>query len=655
MFNNLFSKGKIGSMETKNRIVMTPMGIHLGNPDGSMSDETVAFYAARAKGGVGVIFTEVTIVEESRGRGNFKQMSAAHDKHIDGLKKLADEIHKYDSKIVVQIYHPGRQGVSAVNGNLPMLAPSAIECQCVHQPTVAMTTEEIEEMVENFIEAAVRVKKAGIDGVEVHGAHGYLVNQFLSPHTNHRTDKYGGNFENRLRFLEEIVTGIRERCGKDFPLVVRLSVDEFYEKIGLPEEGLHLEDGVKIAKRMEELGVDAIDVSSGTYETMNTAWEPTSFDQGWKINLPETVKKSVNIPVIGVGVIREPEYADRIIAEGKLDFVGSARQHFGDPEWSNKAKEGRADECRKCISCLHCMETLMSADITKSPCQCAINIQSGRELDYSNFKEDGDGRTVAIIGAGPAGLEAARVLAMRKFKPVVFEKSDKIGGQLEFANKPPKKEKITWLIDYLRVQAKKLGIEIRLNTTPTIDDLKELNPYAVFVAQGSNPIMPKSISGIDGEEVLSTVDILSGKVKLKGKKVGVVGSGMTGLETAELLAEMGNEVTVFEMADNIGPGLFFQNLIDIMDRISQYGIKLYPKHKLIKIDNGQATFELMENNEIKDYSFDNIIISLGTRSNIELLDQINANFDTVKILGDASKPGKIRNAMETGFVTAYNL
>lgn len=655
MFNNLFSKGKIGSMETKNRIVMTPMGIHLGNPDGSMSDETVAFYAARAKGGVGVIFTEVTIVEESRGRGNFKQMSAAHDKHIDGLKKLADEIHKYDSKIVVQIYHPGRQGVSAVNGNLPMLAPSAIECQCVHQPTVAMTTEEIEEMVENFIEAAVRVKKAGIDGVEVHGAHGYLVNQFLSPHTNHRTDKYGGNFENRLRFLEEIVTGIRERCGKDFPLVVRLSVDEFYEKIGLPEEGLHLEDGVKIAKRMEELGVDAIDVSSGTYETMNTAWEPTSFDQGWKINLPETVKKSVNIPVIGVGVIREPEYADRIIAEGKLDFVGSARQHFGDPEWSNKAKEGRADECRKCISCLHCMETLMSADITKSPCQCAINIQSGRELDYSNFKEDGDGRTVAIIGAGPAGLEAARVLAMRKFKPVVFEKSDKIGGQLEFANKPPKKEKITWLIDYLRVQAKKLGIEIRLNTTPTIDDLKELNPYAVFVAQGSNPIMPKSISGIDGEEVLSTVDILSGKVKLKGKKVGVVGSGMTGLETAELLAEMGNEVTVFEMADNIGPGLFFQNLIDIMDRISQYGIKLYPKHKLIKIDNGQATFELMENNEIKDYSFDNIIISLGTRSNIELLDQINANFDIVKILGDASKPGKIRNAMETGFVTAYNL
>ncbi|MCB2353145.1 FAD-dependent oxidoreductase [Clostridium estertheticum] len=655
MFNNLFSKGKIGSMDTKNRIVMTSMGNHLGNPDGTMSKADIAFYGARAKGGVGVIFTEVSMVEESRGRGNLCQISVADDKYIPGLKELADEIHKYNSKIVIQIYHPGRQGISVVNGNLPMLAPSDIECQCVHQPTVAMTTEEVSDMVEKFILAAVRVKKSGIDGVEVHGAHGYLVNQFLSPHTNHRIDKYGGSFENRLRFLEEIVIGIKERCGKDFPLIVRLSVDEFYETIGLPEEGLHLKDGVKIAERMEQLGVDAIDVSSGTYETMNTAWEPSSFDQGWKINLAETIKKSVKIPVIGVSVIREPEYADQIIADGKVDFVGSARQHFGDPEWSNKAKEGRTNEIRKCISCLHCMEVLMSSDITKLPCQCAINIQSGRELDYSNFVEDGDGRTVAIIGAGPAGLEAARVLAMRKFKPVIFEKSDKIGGQLEFANKPPKKEKINWLIDYLRVQNEKLGTEIRLETTPTIEDLKELNPYAVFVAQGSNPIMPKSISGIDGKEVLSITDILSGKIKLKGKKIGVVGSGMTGLETAELLAETGNEVSLFEMADNIGPGLFFQNLIDIMGRTSKDGVHLYPKHKLIKIENGKLTFELMENNEIKDYSFDNVIISLGTRSNNKLIEEININFDIVKILGDASKPGRIRNAMETGFVNAYNL
>lgn len=655
MYQHLFSKGKIGSMETPNRIVMTPMGIHLGNYDGSMSEETIAFYAKRAKGGVGVIFTEVTMVEETRGRGNCREMSAAQDAHIEGLKRLADEVHKYGSKVVVQIYHPGRQGISAVNGNLPMLSPSGIECQCVHQPTIAMTIEEIKDVIEHFIAAAVRIKEAGFDGVEIHGAHGYLVNQFLSPHTNHREDAYGGNFENRMRFLEEIVAGVKEKCGKDFPLIVRLSVDEFYDRIGLPEEGLHLEDGVKIAKCLEELGVDAIDVSSGTYETMNQAWEPSSFDQGWKIYLAETVKKAVNIPVIGVAVLRDPEYADQMIAEGKLDYAGSARAHFGDPEWANKAKEGRDNEIRKCISCLHCMEHLMVADMSGAPCECAINIQAGKELEYSELKVDGENRVIAIIGAGPAGLEAARVLALRNYKPVIFEKEAKVGGQLELANKPPKKEKITWLIDYLRIQAEKLGVEIRYNTKPTIEDLKALNPYAVFVSQGSNPIMPRSIPGIDGKEVLSTVDILNGKIKLSDKKIGVVGSGMTGIETAELLAEQGNEVTVFEMAENIGPGLFFQNLIDVMGRIQTYGVKLCPEHKLVEINGTKAVFELTKTGENKEYEFDYIIISLGTRPNTDLLEEIRQNFKNVTILGDAKKPGKIRHAMESGFVGAFAL
>lgn len=441
MFEYLFSKGKIGTMETKNRIVFTPMGNALANTDGTVSQKDIYFYGARAKGGVGVVFTECAIVDGERGKGNGKQICVYDDKFIPGLKALADEIHKYDSKIVVQIYHPGRQGISLINGNLPMLAPSEVECNVVHQPTEAMTIKQIEDMVDKFVNAAVRLKKAGIDGVEVHAAHGYLVNQFLSPYTNKRTDKYGGSLENRMRFLEEIIIGIREKCGKDYPLIVRLSVDEFLGYVGLSEEGLHVEESVKIAKRLEELGVDALDISCGIYETMNVSWEPSSFEQGWKIYLPETIKKAVNIPVIGVAVIRDPEYADKMIREGKIDFAGSARQHFADPDWSNKAKEGRVNEIRKCISCLHCMETLMKADSSGMSCQCSINIQGGNEYEYSNFKEDGEGKVVAIIGAGPSGLEAARVLAIRKYKPVIFEKSDKLGGQLQLANKPPKKEK----------------------------------------------------------------------------------------------------------------------------------------------------------------------------------------------------------------------
>ncbi|WP_251552142.1 FAD-dependent oxidoreductase [Neobacillus muris] len=655
MLTHLFSPGKIGTMVPKNRIVMTAMGNYLANTDGSVSEKDLAFYGARAKGGVGTIITECASVDWERGKGNTHQISVSDDKHIPGLKRLADEVHQYDGKIVVQIYHPGRQGISVINGNLPMMAPSAVECPAVHQPAAAMTEEEISEMAEKFIRAAVRLKKAGIDGVEVHAAHGYLVHEFLSPRANKRTDQYGGSLENRMRFLEEIVTGIREQCGKEYPLLVRLSVEEFADTVGHPEDGLKLPEGVEIAKRLEELGVDAIDVSSGTYETMNTAWEPASFEQGWKVRLSEAVKKAVKIPVIGVAVIRDPEFADQVIAEGKMDFAGSARQHFADAEWSNKAKEGRFDEIRKCISCLYCMETLMGADQSPTPCQCGINIEAGRELEFSSLKEDGEGRTVAVIGAGPAGLEAARILAMRKFKPVIFEKSDRIGGQLYFASQPPNKGKITWLIDYLKGQIEKLAIEVRLNTVPTLEALKELNPYAVFVAQGSSPVIPRSIPGSDGAEVLTPIDILSGKIKLENKKVGVVGSGMTGIEVAHLLAEEGNEVSLFEMGDQIGSGIFFQNLIDVMTHMGPLHVPMYTKYRLMGLDNGKASFEALETGERKEFMFDYVILSLGTASNKDFIEEIQSTFKMVKILGDAAKPGRIRDAMESGYLTAYNL
>lgn len=654
MFDGLLSKGKIGTMETRNRIVMTAMGNALANNDGTVSQRDINFYGARAKGGVGLIITECTIVDE-RGKGNTKQICVYDDRFIPGLKALAEEVHKYGGKIAVQIYHPGRQGISAINGNLPMMAPSDVECKVVRQPVQAMSIEQIEEMVNKFVDAAVRIKNAGIDGVEVHGAHGYLINQFLSPYTNKRTDKYGGNLENRMRFLEEIVVGIKEKCGKDFPLLVRLSVDEFLGMVGLPNEGLHIEESVKIAKRLEELGVDALDISCGIYETMNVAWEPSSYEQGWKVHLAETIKKSVNIPVIGVSVYRDPEFANRMIEEGKIDFAGSARQHFADPEWANKAKEGKLDEIRKCISCLYCMESLMNADITGASAQCSINIQSGREGELNDFKEDGAKRVVAIIGAGPAGLEAARILAKRRFKPVIFEKSDKLGGQLQLANKPPKKEKINWLIDYLKTQIEKAGIEVRYNTAPTVEILKQLNPYAVFIAQGSNPIMPKSIRGIDRKNVLVAEDILSGKVRLNDKKVAVVGSGMTGLETAHYLAVDGNDVSVFEMADEIGPGLFFQNLIDILGHLGSFKVKLYPKHKLVEIGEDKVVFENTETKENVHHVFDYVVLSLGRTPNTELIDEIKAAFDNVVVLGDAKQAGKIRNAMESGFMAAYNL
>ncbi len=657
MYDRLFSRMNIGTMIVPNRMVMTAMGNHLANPDGTVSEADMAFYGARAKGGVGLIITECACVDFSTGKGNLMQLAVDDDKYIEGLKRLADEVHQYGAKIAVQIYHPGRQGIAAVNQVESMKSASQTECQCVHQPTHEMDMNEIRDMIRRFAKGAGRIKKAGIDAVELHGAHGYLIGQFLSPYTNKRTDCYGGSFENRMRFLDEIIDAVRAECGKDYPILVRYSVDEHMEYAGRPEDGIHLEEGIEIARHLEAKGVDALDVSAGIYETMNTAWEPVGFAQGWKAEGPEKVKAAVGIPVIGVAVIREPAFAEKLLEEGKLDFVGSARTFLADAEWPDKAREGREKEIRKCISCLYCMETLMAADMSPVPMGCAINFEGCREAKYSEdrLKRNGAGRTVAVIGAGPAGMEAARILAIRGFRTVVFEKQSRVGGQILLAEKPPKKEKTGWLTEYLENQMALYHVELKLGQAVGIDDVKALNPYAVFIAQGSVPVMPKSISGLDGENIHTPVEILDGSVCLKGKNIAVIGSGMTGIETAELLKEQGNRVSVFEMADEIGPGVFFQNLLDVMSRLDTGDTAFYPGHRLVGIRNNTAIFEQTGSGEQDEFAFDEFVVSLGTRPNTELTVELEAAFDKVIYLGDAKKAGRIEQAIRTGYLAAATL
>lgn len=656
MYQKLFQPLEIAGMHVPNRIAMTAMGNHLANPDGTVSDADVAFYAARAKGGVGLVITECACVDFATGKGNLRQMAVDDDQYIPGLRRLADAVHAYGAALCVQIYHPGRQGIAAVNGVETMAAPSVTECQCVHQPTHAMTVEEIRDMVRRFAMGAYRLKQAGVDAVEFHGAHGYLIGQFLSPYTNHRTDAYGGSFENRMRFLDEIILEARRLCG-DYPMLVRYSVDEHMDYAGKPGEGLGLAEGIEIARHLEKMGVDALDVSSGIYETMNTAWEPVGFDEGWKIEGPAAVKQAVSIPIIGVSVIREPAYAEQLLAQGKVDMVGSARAFLADPQWGEKAREGRDRDIRKCISCLYCMETLMAADMSPTPMGCSINFEACRESVWQADKldKDGNGRTVAMIGAGPAGMEAARVLALRGFRPVIFEKTAHVGGQVLLASKPPKKEKTGWLIDYQLGQLEKLGVEIRLNTPATLDAVKALEPCAVFVAQGSGSVKPRSIPGLDSPKVWAPGDVLMGRVNFRDQDVCVVGSGMTGIETAELLGSQGNRVTVFEMADEIGPGVFFQNMIDVMRRVAAHGTKLCPKHKLLRVDGGDVTVETTDTREQKTFRFDGIVLSLGVAPNRELVETLRAEFPNVVLLGDASKGGRIADAIGSAYQAAAEL
>ena len=651
MYEKLFTEHNIGPLIVKNRIVFEPMGNYYAELDGSVSETDIAFYAKRAEGGCGIIMTEVASVNSKTGRGNLRNICTDDDKFIPGYKKMADAIHKYNSLLFVELYHPGCQGIAPLNGG-SMASPSGQESELIHMPTHAMSVDEIKSTIQDFVDGAVRMKKAGVDGVVLHAAHGYLLCEFISSYTNHRTDEYGGSIENRVRIIKEIIEGIRKECG-DYPIIIRYSADEYMRELG-KEGGMVLSEALEMAKLFESYGVDALDVSAGNYETMNWAWEPTGFDEGWKMHNGEAIAKAVNIPVIACSVIRTPRAAEEFLDRG-VSFVGSARQFFADPDWANKVKEGREKEIRKCISCLNCMETLMAANEDNGiRCQCTVNIEGGQEGTYLPLKEDGNGRKVVILGAGPAGLEAAVVAARRGFKPVIIEKDSCIGGQLNLANKPPKKDKITWLIDYYQAMIEKYEINVCLNTEATTKLIEEQNPYKVINAIGSSPVLPRSIPGLDKPYIITPPDILSGKCQLTGKKICVVGSGMTGIETAELLQEQGNSIELYEMADDIGPGLFFQNLIDVMNRLAPGGCKFFPKHQLLSVDEHEAKFKNTETQEEIIASFDNVVISLGTRSN-SLPEAITDKYPDIIAIGDAAKSGRIRHAVEGGYMAAISL
>lgn len=677
-------------MTLKNRVVMSPMVLGTGGLDGTPGEQMMQYYEERARGGVGLIITEATRVDEKHGPLAPRQLAMSQDRHIEPFAKMVKRIHRHGTKIICQLHHPGRQNLSLLVGtwrmsetigrhwhgywNLffkiaqhaevvektgllpPVVAPSPVPCRLQKQKTRALKTEEIKELVKEFGAAAKRVQLAGADGVELHGAHGYLIQEFLSPYTNRRTDEYGGSFDNRMRFITEIIAEIRRQCGADFPIIARISVDEFYREIGDPaDEGITLDEGLRIAKRLEECGVDAIDVSSASYETMNYWLEPTSFQPGWRSYLAKAVKEVVAVPVLAANLVRSPEQAEQQLEDGVQDFISLGRPLLADPDWANKAQSGRSEDIRRCICCLWCFESMLDGAVRNKAGQCAVNPRTCREVGIPKEpKKDGDGRVVAIVGAGPAGLTAAELLGKRGFKPIVLEKMPFTGGQLQLADKPPRKEKIDWCFEDLERAARRAGAEIRLNTEADAATLKELHPYAVIVATGGDAILPR-IPGADQPHVCTVTEILNGSVKLERREVAVIGSGMTGLETADLLAEQGNQVTIVEMADEVAPGAYHQHIDEMLPRLRKLGVKILTGWKLAGIGQKEITLEPAHGGAQINRPAQQVVMSVGVRSNQGLYEEIKPQFDQVYLIGDANKIGRIAQATHSAYDLARKI
>lgn len=680
-YETLFSPIKIGNVEIKNRVCMAPMLMDFGQFDGRTTQQLMNYYEERAKGGTGLIITEITRVNDVTGGSAFAQLGMSHDYQIEGMAELAKRIHSHNSKIFVQLHHPGRQNMGLLIGTLPLsiacdkalpffkdvlykvvpagkllmkhhivpkvVAPSKCENSYFSDGNNrALTKKEIKNLINDFIVGAERVKKSGCDGVQLHASHGYLLQQFLSPNTNKRTDEYGGCLENRMRFILEIIAGIKERCGKDFPIIVRLTVDECYSMIGKPGKGYDLSEGVEMAKRLEKAGVDAIDVSSASYDTFNYWLEPVSFECGWRKYMAQAVKEAVNIPVIAANLIRSPEQAEKQLNDGVQDMISLGRPHIADPQWANKAEGGHPEDIKRCICCLYCIESMQNNAYIGDHGYCAVNPLI--DNDTYQLKKDGNGRKILVVGSGPAGLTAAELLAKRGFSVTVAEKSGKLGGQVDLAVKPPHKDKLFWCIEDLHTSCRKLGVEILINTEVTKEFVEKFEPFAVICATGAAAIKPKSIKGSDKENVFTTTEILDSSVVLENKKVAVIGSGMTGLETAELLTITGNKVTVVEMADEIAPGVWHQHINDIMPRLKENDTQFCASRKLTEIKESSILVEDKKGNK-SEIEADFIVLSLGAKSENALYKELKDAGINAYLIGDGEKVGRIADATRSAF------
>jgi len=633
---NLFQPFDFGGVELKNRIVMLSMDTGYGD-DGYASKRDRDYLVARAKGGAGLIITGM-LMPGSTGVPLPGRISIHADRFIPGLKEDADAVHAAGAKIAPQIglqYYWAR----ADGEKIEEVAPSEVATRKNSKPR-ALAVDEIQQIVDEYAEGVRRARDAGFDAVELHCGIGYLISRFLSPATNKRTDEYGGSFENRMRFLLEIIASAKRKAGKDFPIICRFSADEFMEG------GNRLEDGKKIAVAMEKAGVSCLNVGAGWHEC-RTPLIYMSVPRGSFVYLAEEIKKVVKIPVIAAYRINNPILADSIIAQGKADLVGMGRALLADPELPNKALQERFDDIRPCIACNYCLDRVMLG----AAVACAVNPRMGREYEERPERAKKP-KKVFVIGGGPAGMEAAIDAAKLGHNVTLFDKGNSLGGNLIPAAAPSYKWEINNLIAYYETQLKKNKVKIELDAEADENTIAEGHPDAVIVAAGAQPIVPPDWSR-DVPNIVTAVQVLTGEKKAAGEKVVVVGGGLVGCEVAEYLAERGKKVTIIEMLDRMGDDIGITIRWIIMQRLHNAGVKWVTGAKVEQITESRVR----ANKKCTTIFFDadTVVLAMGMKPRAELAEKLKQKFGgkiDIKSIGDCVEAGKIAQATEGGFLAA---
>ena len=641
-FSKLLAKIKINSMEVRNRFVVPPMGTNFGDRQGNVTQRLLDYYEARAKGGFGLIVVEVSAITPA-GRAIPNELGIWSDDHIPGLKKLTDAAHKHGAKIVVQLHHAGRQTTPDTLQGLQPEAPSAVSCPFCNVTPRELNIEEVYGLIKKFGDAAVRAQKAGFDGVEVHGAHGYIIAQFMSAHSNKRIDEFGGDFISRMKFPIDIVKNIRARLGNDFPVLFRYSAEEHMQ------DGIELNEAKMIATVMENAGVDALHVSMCSYGSLKWMSAPQAVPAGYILGYAEAVKKLVSIPVIAVGKINDPYLADMVVSSGIADMVSLGRESLCDPAFPNKVAENRIDEISPCIACEQsCHGYLFSPRETIS---CLVNPFTGNEGRF-NLDPAARSRKVMVVGAGPAGLFAAWVAAAKGHKVTLHERQDKVGGEFRVASLPPTKQVITKAIKYYKRMCDKYGVAIKLNSEVTPSVISAEAPEVLILATGSEPLVPP-IPGLDKVRYVTASPVLEGKVET-GRKVLIAGGGLIAAETAEFLGERGKDVTIVEMQPEVAMNVHMYIKPFLMHALDKYGVTLLTDSKIVKFVPSGLVYE-KEGREYTLEEYDTIILALGTRSYDPLGEDAKKLVDQVFVIGDALKAGSANHATESALAVAASL